>query len=65
MPLPLLMSPKLYDIIKNMYKHTEVAVNQSGNLSNYVDIERGVKQGDSSSPNLFNIYSNDFNTRNI
>lgn len=43
---------KLYNIIKDMYKHTEASVKMGEDLSNFVNIERGVKQGDSLSPNL-------------
>ena len=42
-----------------MYKHTEASVKMGEDLSNFVNIERGFKQGDSLSPNLFKIYIND------
>jgi hypothetical protein len=42
-----------------MYKHTEASVKMGKDLSNFVNIERGVKQGDSLSPNLFKIHIND------
>ena len=42
-----------------MYKHTEASVKMGKELSNFVNIERGVKQGDSLRPNLFKIYIND------
>jgi hypothetical protein len=38
---------KLYNIIKDMHKHTEASVKMGKELSNFVNIERGVKQGDS------------------
>ena len=41
---------KLYNIIKDMHKHTEASVKVGEDLSNFVNIERGVKQGDSVSP---------------
>ena len=50
---------KLYNVIKGMYMHTEASVKSNENLSNYVQINRGVKQGDSLSPTLFNLYIND------
>ena len=43
-----------YNIIKNMYRQTEVAVKSKDNLSDFVFIDRGVKQGD----NLRPIYLN-------
>ena len=49
----------LYNVIKNMYKHTEFCVKNKAELSEYLLFDRGVKQGDSLSPNLFNIYIND------
>jgi hypothetical protein len=33
-----------------MYKHTEASVKMGEDLSNFVNIERGVKQGDSLRP---------------
>ena len=42
-----------------MHKHTEASVKMGEDLSNFVNIERGVKQGDSLRPNLFKIYIND------
>jgi len=44
-----------YNIIKNMYRQTEVAVKSKDNLSDYVCIDRGVKQGDNLSP-IYLIY---------
>ena len=49
----------LYNIIKDMYKHTEASVKMGKDLSNFVNIVRGVKQVDSLIPNLFKIYIND------
>ena len=53
------VGPKVYNVIKNMYQQTEASVKVNGNISERVLIERGVKQGDSLSPTLFNIYIND------
>jgi hypothetical protein len=51
---------KLYNIIKDMHKHTEASGKMEEDLSNFVNIERGIfKQWDSLSPNLFKIYIND------
>ena len=50
---------KVYGIIKNMYQQTVASVKVNKNVSEHVVIERGVKQGDSLSPTLFNIYIND------
>ena len=50
---------KFYNLIKNMYKNTEASVKSKENISEYVSIDRGVKQGDNMSPNLFNVYIND------
>ena len=38
---------KLYNIVKDMHKHTEASNKMGKELSNFVNIERGVKQGDS------------------
>lgn len=53
------MRPKLYKVLKNMYECTEASVKYKENISDSVFIDRGLKQGDSLSPNLFNIYIND------
>jgi hypothetical protein len=37
---------KLYNIIKDMYKHTEASAKMGEDLSNFVNIERRVKQGE-------------------
>jgi hypothetical protein len=50
---------RLYNIIKDMHKHTEASIKMGEDISNFVNIERGVKQGDSLNPNLFKIYIND------
>ena len=42
-----------------MYECTEASVKYKENISDSVFIDRGLKQGDSLSPNLFNIYIND------
>ena len=42
-----------------MHKHTEASIKMGEDISNFVNIERGVKQGDSLNPNLFKIYIND------
>jgi hypothetical protein len=38
-----------------MYKHTEASAKMGEDLSNFVNIERRVKQGYSLNPNLFKI----------
>ena len=53
------VSEKMYNIIKNIYKHHEASVKVKENISEPVSIDRGLKQGDSLSSNLFNIYIND------
>lgn len=42
-----------------MHKHTEASIKMGEDISNFVNIERGVKQGDSLITNLFKIYIND------
>ena len=53
------LGKKLYSVIKNMYSSTEASVKSQNYLSEYVSIDRGVKQGDNLSSLLFNIYIND------
>ena len=48
-----------FNIIKNQYENTESAIKYKDQFSNYFNILRGVKQGDSLSPTLFNIFIND------
>ena len=50
---------KMTNIIKMMYKNTKSALKEDGMCSDYFEICRGVRQGDSLSPTLFNIYIND------
>ena len=45
--------PSIIQWISTFYKHTQVAVNQGGNLSSFFNTERGCKQGDPISPYIF------------
>ena len=50
---------KLFNVISNMYDSCESAVKFDHRISNFFELERGVKQGDSLSPTLFNCFIND------
>ena len=50
---------KMINIIKMMYRDSKSAVKIDGGHSEYFNIDTGVKQGDSLSPTLFNIYINE------
>ena len=45
--------PSIIQWISTFYKNTHVAVYQDGNLSSFINIERGCKQGDPISPYIF------------
>ena len=45
--------PSISQWISTLYKNTQVAISQGGNLSAFINIERGCKQGDPISPYLF------------
>ena len=51
-------------LIKNIYEMQRVALQLGGELTDWVDIKRGVRQGCVMSPDLFNIYA-EFVMRNI
>ena len=53
---------KLFNIVKDMYKCCESAVKIENKFSDFFRIERGVKQGDSLSPTLFNCFINDLHS---
>ena len=48
-----------YRVIKQQYLNTKSSLKYKDHISDYFDITRGVKQGDSLSPTLFNIFIND------
>ena len=50
---------KLYNVISDMYDLTKSAVKIDNRISEFFELERGVKQGDSLSPTLFNCFIND------
>lgn len=50
---------KFYEIIDNMYSLCQSAIKVNNEYSQFFNLERGVKQGDSQSPSLFNCYIND------
>ena len=50
---------KFFNIIQNMYNLCQSAVKIDNKHSNYFNLEKGVKQGDSLSPMLFNYFIND------
>ena len=52
----------LYHTIKNMLDKTQIAIKVGNKHSEFFEIQRGVKQGDSISPTLFNIFINDLSS---
>lgn len=46
-------------LIKDLYMRQKAAVNINGNLTNWVELGRGVRQGCCLSPTLFNLYIED------
>ena len=50
---------KFYNIIKNMYSKSRSCIKVKTGLTNYIDLNLGVRQGDNLSPNLFKIFIND------
>ena len=53
---------KLFNIIKDMYRWSESSVKIENKFSDFFRIDRGVKQGDSLSPTLFNCFINDLHS---
>ena len=49
----------LFQVIKNQYTRTEIAIKFNNSCSTFFETYRGVRQGDSISPTLFNIFIND------
>ena len=50
---------KFFEVVSDMYRHCESAVKIEHNITDYFSLARGVKQGDSLSPTLFNCFIND------
>jgi hypothetical protein len=50
---------KFYSIIKSMYKNANSCVKLSSGITESFRLEKGIKQGDTLSPYLFNLYLND------
>lgn len=53
------ISGNFFAIIQDLYKNTSFCIKTKNNLSDSVQLNVGVKQGDNLSPNLFKIYIND------
>ena len=49
----------MFEIIKQQFIHTEASIKYNDKHSRFFPIDRGVKQGDSISPTLFNLFIND------
>ena len=52
---------KFYTMIKSMYKNAKTSVKLSDGVTNVFNLEKGIKQGDTLSPFLFNLFLNDVN----
>ena len=52
---------KFYGIIKSMYNNSESCVKLKNGITNKFRLQKGIKQGDTLSPYLFNLYLNDIN----
>ena len=50
---------KFYNVVQNMYNSCESSIKIDNKYLEYFTLERGVKQGDSLSPTLFNCFIND------
>ena len=53
---------KIFEVIKDMYKCSESSVKIDNKQSEFFEIDKGVKQGDSLSPTLFNCFINDLHS---
>ena len=51
----------MYDIIKHMYEETTASVKHQGILGDIFECNLGVRQGESISPFLFNLFLNYLN----
>ncbi len=49
----------IYESIKNIYQNSYCSVNVNNMLTDWFDINVGIKQGDSLSPTMFGIFIND------
>ena len=56
---------KFYNIIKNMYSKSRSCIKVKTGLTNYIDLNLGVMQGDNLSPNLINFFINDLPKYNL
>ena len=52
---------KFYSIIKSMYTNAKSCVKLKQGVTEKFNVEKGIKQGDTLSPYLFNLYLNDIN----
>ena len=50
---------KIYEAIKQLYRQTTSCIKLNSSTTEWFDVKSGVRQGDSLSPTLFNIYIND------